>query len=198
MKKGWVIGGAGALVVGAVAFVTVWPGKPVPTPKGAAATAMTSSWIETVRQKGKDGYWLVVRGSHIGDQAVAAVSGETLSHAAVLDHERGVIIEAIAKGVVETPLAEFLAQAWRLEMVEPPDFTADAGRAALARARSHLGAGYDWLGLVGAQNDHRFYCTELAVDAWEGRKKGWTLGNPVRPEDVPALGHVVFDSGPRK
>ena len=29
-------------------------------------------------------------------------------------------------------------------------------------------------------------------------KKGWTLGNPVRPEDVPALGHVVFDSGPRK
>jgi len=154
--------------------------------------------VQLVKEKANQGDWLVVRGSHPGDQAVAAATMGWLSHAAVLDKEKGEVIEALAGGVQVTPLRKLLAAAHRLLIVRPQGWTPEEGKAAVARARSRIGQKYDWLGLVGAQQDARFYCTELAVDAWQGRKKGWTLGNPVRPEDVPALGHVVFDSGPRK
>jgi len=173
------------------------PGAPVRRPTGPAAEAETDRWLQLVRDKADHGGWLVVRGSHTGDQAVAALTLGVLSHAAVLDKEKGEVIEALANGVVVTPVRKLLAQAHRLIIVRPPGWTPEEGRAAVARARTRVGRRYDWLGLVGAQQEARFYCTELAVDAYRGRERRWKLGRIIFPGDVPGLGAVVVDTGPR-
>lgn len=189
MKKVW-LGVAVALVAAVAGVLRLW----VFTPRGAAAAARTEQWLQAVHDKARDGYWLVVRGSHVGDNIVAIASGESLSHATVYDREHDQVIEAIAQGVTVTPVRSLLAEAARLDVIEPQGFTVDDGKAALARARSHVGRGYDWLGLIGRPEKHRYYCTELAVDAWQGRKRGWPLENPIRPESMPGLGRVVYQS----
>jgi len=173
------------------------PGAPVRIPAGPAAEAETDRWMQIVKEKAGQGDWLVVRGSHPGDQAVAAATLGWLSHAAVLDKEKGEVIEALAGGVQVTPVRKLLAQAHRLLIVRPPGWTPEEGRAAVARARSRVGKGYDWLGLVGAQQDARFYCTELAIDAYRGRERKWKLGRIIFPADVPMVGTVLHDTGPR-
>ena len=50
--------------------------------------------MKTVRDKADHGGWLVVRGTHVGDQTVAALTRATLSHAVVLDKEKEEVIEA--------------------------------------------------------------------------------------------------------
>jgi protein tyrosine phosphatase (PTP) superfamily phosphohydrolase (DUF442 family) len=172
-------------------------GIPVRPPSGPAAEAQTDAWVKTVRDKGDQGGWLVVRGTHVGDQTVAALTMGTLSHAVVLDKEKEEVIEALATGVKVTPLRALLAQAHRLQIVRPQGWTTDLGKAAVARARGHVGRKYDWLGLVGVKNDARFYCTELAVDAYDGRKQGWKVHPIIFPADMAKLGALVFDSGPR-
>jgi protein tyrosine phosphatase (PTP) superfamily phosphohydrolase (DUF442 family) len=67
----------------------------------------------------------------------------------------------------------------------------------VARARTLVGRKYDWLGLAGVKNDARFYCTELAVEAYDGRKQGWKVGPIIFPADMAKLGQLTFDSGPR-
>src|SRR4051794_33104237 len=104
------------------------PGAPVRIPTGPAAEAETDRWMQLVREKGDQGGWLVVRGSHPGDQAVAAVTLGVLSHAAVLDKERGEVIEALAGGVQVTPVRHLLAAAHRLVIVRPPGWTPEDGR----------------------------------------------------------------------
>jgi hypothetical protein len=187
-----------ALVVWCSTALADVPGVPIQAPHGAAAEAETDRWMKIVREKGDHGGWLVVRGTHVGDNAVGAVTLGQLTHAAVLDKEKEEVIEAVAKGVQVTPLRALLASAHRLEVVRPPGWTAEEGKKAVARARSRVGQKYDWLGLVGAENDGRYYCTELAVDAYRGRERGWKLHRIIFPADVPKLGNVMFDSGPRK
>jgi hypothetical protein len=126
------------------------PGLPVRKPAGPAAEAETDAWVKTVRDKADHGGWLVVRGTHVGDQTVAALTRATLSHAVVFDKQKDEVIEAVASGVRVTPLRALLAQAHRLQIVRPPGWTPAAGTAAVARARGHVGRKYDWLGLVAA------------------------------------------------
>jgi hypothetical protein len=173
------------------------PGVPVQRPSGPAAEAQTDAWLKTIREKADHGGWLVLRGTHIGDQTVAALTASTLSHAAVLDKEKEEVIEAVSGGVRVTPLRALIAQAHRLQIIRPAGWTPEAGRAAVERARSHIGDKYDWLGLVAAQDDKRFYCTELAVDCYDGRKNGWKVGPIIFPGAMASLGTLVFDSGPR-
>jgi len=172
-------------------------GVPVKKPTGPAAEAQTDAWMQTIRDKADHGAWLVVRGTHVGDQTVAALTAAKLSHAAVLDKENQEVIEAVSAGVRVTPLRALLAQAHRIQIVRPAGWTPEAGRAAVERARSYVGKKYDWLGLVAAQDDQRFYCTELAVDCYDGRKAGWKVGPIIYPAAMASLGTVVFDSGPR-
>lgn len=167
------------------------PGAPVRAPNRPAADAETDRWMALVAEKGEHGSWLVLRGSGPGDQAV------TPSHAAVLDKDRNEAIEAVARGVVVTPLRALLAQAQRLMIVRPPGWTAEAGRRAVVRARGRVGRGHDWLGPVSAEREARVPCTELAVDAYEGRVLGWTLSRTIFPADLPRLGTVLADTGPR-
>src|SRR5437763_8406220 len=111
------------------------PGLPDHKPEGPAAEAQTDVWMTIVREKADNGGWLVVRGTRLGDQTVAAVTRATLSHAVVLDKQKEEVIEAVGSGVRVTPLRALLAQAHRLQIIRPPGWTPAAGQAAVARAR---------------------------------------------------------------
>jgi protein tyrosine phosphatase (PTP) superfamily phosphohydrolase (DUF442 family) len=96
------------------------------------------------------------------------------------------------------PLRELLGQSMRMQLVRPRGYTLEKGRAAVARARGHVGKSYDWLGTVGVQTDRSFYCTELCADAYEARSQGWMAERVLHPEDMARYGEVLFDSGMRQ
>lgn len=183
-----------AVVVG---FLTVYEGRPARTPVGLEAARTTERWLALLREQARNGYWIVVRGTHVGDQVVAAGSAAQLTHAAVYDRERNEIIEAVGRGVGRAPLRELVAQAWRVQVIRPRGYTEDEGRSAVERARSRIGGEYDWLGTLGVQSDRRFYCTELALDAYRARERGWMPAGVIHPEHMTRYGELVFDSGGR-
>ncbi len=187
-----------AIAIVAVVFVTAYPGRPELAPAGDDAERVTERWLDVVHERAEDGYWLVVRGTHPGDQVVAAATAGTLTHAAVFDRERDEVIEASGEGVHRTPVHDLVAEAFRLLIIRPRDYTEEEGHAAVRRARTRVGAAYDWLGTVGAQTDERFYCTELALDAYRARDRGWHLPPVVHPRQMATFGRVVFDSGARE
>lgn len=164
---------------------------------GTAASQETDRWIANIQSQARPGYWIVVRGTHPGDQVVAAATAARLTHAALFDRERGEVIEAVGRGVSVAPLRELVAQAMRVQLIEPRDYTAEKGRAAVARARTRVGSGYDWLGTVGLQSDRSFYCTELCADAYDARTLGWMPSGVLHPEQMARYGKVLFDSGMR-
>jgi len=168
-----------------------------PTPVGTEASRLTDRWSEVVHERAQDGYWIVVRGTHIGDQVVAEGSAAELTHAAVYDAERGDIIEAVGSGVSSGPIRELLAQSHRFLIIRPRDWTEEEGRLAVERARSHIGYDYDFLGTVGVQSDRRFYCTELCIDAYRARERGWMPAGVIHPEHMERYGEIVYDSGER-
>jgi tyrosine-protein phosphatase SIW14 len=185
---------AAAVGLGALFF---YAGRPEAPPVGTAASRQTDLWLELIRKQGKQGYWIVVRGTHPGDQVVAAATAARLTHAAMLDLERNEVIEAVGRGVSVTPLRELLAQAMRVQLVKPRGYSAEKGRAAVVRARTRVGAGYDWLGTVGLQADRSYYCTELCADAYDARTQGWMPSGVLHPEQMARYGEVLFDSGMR-
>lgn len=174
-----------------------YAGSPEAPPVGLAAAQETDRWMRTIDERAEHGYWLVVRGTHPGDQFVAAATASRLTHAAILDEPRGEVIEAVGRGVVVTPLRELIGQAVRLQIVRPRGYTPEKARAAVARARSRVGAGYDWLGTIGAQSDRSYYCTELCADAYNARQEGWMPSGVLHPNQMAELGEVLFDSGMR-
>ena len=195
-KRRRILVAVGLVAVAGLLFL-LSPGRPPKRPVGVDAALVTDTWMQTVKDKAEHGYWLVVRGTHIGDQFVAGVTASPLSHAAVYDAERGEVLEAVGKGVVRTPLRELLAQSHRLLIIKPRGYNVAAGREAVERSRAVLGHKYDWLGTVGQQSDRRFYCTELCAYAYRAREQGWMPKGVLHPRKMHELGEVVFDSGPR-
>ena len=74
---------------------------------GPAYEAEVQSWQQVIQDKGGNGMWLVNRGYRLGDDIVATATGSAFPHSAILDHENGVVIEALWPGNVVTPLDEF-------------------------------------------------------------------------------------------
>lgn len=151
--------------------------------------------IAAVRAHAEQGDWLVIRGRHRTDDFVASATNMPLSHAAVLDQERGQVIEAEGIGVHATPLAEFVARSERLLVIRP-EWT-DRAAPAVQRARQLIGQRYDYLGLIGVNARDRYYCTELAVSVYDPPRRP---GNPIPPVIAPGQlyhwGTIVYDSGP--
>lgn len=168
-----------------------------PTQVGTGASRLTDRWMDTLHEEARHGDWIVVRGTHIGDQVVAGGSMAELTHAALYDRERDEVIEAVGSGVHASPARELLAQAYRFLIVRPRSWDAERGAAAVARARSRIGYDYDFLGTIGLQSDRRFYCTELCVDAYRAREQGWMPRGVIHPEHMTRFGQLVHDSGPR-
>jgi tyrosine-protein phosphatase SIW14 len=186
------------LAVGVVvAFFTIYEGAPQSVPENSASERTTERWLRIIRERAENGYWIVIRGTHIGDQVVAAGSAASFTHAAVYDKERDDIVEAVGSGVATTPLEELISQSHRVQIVRPRGYSREEGEAAVERARSRIGFTYDFLGTIGFQSDRSFYCTELALDAYRARERGWMPDGVIHPEHMTRYGRLVFDSGPR-
>lgn len=171
--------------------------QPVARPSGPAAHAETRFWQSKIEERGRDGDWLAIRGYSTSDHLVAAVGGADLSHVGILDATRGAVIEAVSPTVRSVALESFLNGADHVVLIRPRGADARTGRTALQKARSKVGAPYDFLGTVGLPDSSRFYCSELA--AWSAGEDVDRLGpeEVLPPASMSKLGTVLFDSGIR-
>lgn len=171
---------------------------PVVVRPPADREARASLALEQVTRLGQPGDWLVMRGYHATDNLVAAVTAEPFSHVAVLDAERGQVIEAEGKGLHTAPLADFLHRAHRVILMRPMwATTPERQRAAVEKARSLVGRPYDFTGLIGLNVADRYYCSELAVAVYAphaSRKDRLPLVIP--PGDMHHWATILWDSGP--
>ncbi len=154
--------------------------------------------LERVKASGRSGDWLVIRGYHNTDHLVAAATNSPFTHAAVLDLERGEVIEAEAQGVHTSKLADFVHKAHRLLVIRPAWSDARSGPLALDSARLLVGKKYDFLGTVGLGHPDRYYCTELAVAVYRPFMRDKVVLPPViEPGQLYYWGKVIYDSGSR-
>ena len=156
--------------------------------------SITELWASDIRRVARSGDWILTRSySKTGDAIVAVTLGESFSHAAIYDAERGTIIEAIAPVVREVPLASLLRRNRYAVIIRPEGATAEQGLLALARARSVIGAKFDHLGLIGIDNEEEFYCSELV--AWASALDETPL--IVTPAELFERGELIYLSGAR-
>ena len=164
---------------------------------GPKFEAETRSWLDGVRLLGGHGYWLITRGYHTGDDVVAVASNKSWSHASILDMQNLEVIEAIGSGVRKTPLFRFLREAHRLQIIRPAGWSPDKGQEAVAKARSKIGAGYDFLGVAGAPSDKRFYCSELAVWSMGVKVDEKGASHVLHPANMHTMGELLWQTGAR-
>jgi hypothetical protein len=170
----------------------------VKPPPDAIRVEQTKAWLAKIREIGKPGHWLLIRGYKDGDNFIVMVTNTPLSHAAILDIENERVVESVATGVVRSKLDYFVDHAHRVLLIEPRWWSADRGKLAAAKADSLVGKKYDWFGLVGIEDDQRFYCSELAFHVY---KPYQTERDHVPMVIEPALmylwGNILWDSGER-
>jgi len=164
---------------------------------GPVAEAITHSWQKKILRLGRDGDWLLIRGYNSTGHLVAVAGNAELSHVGILDATHAEVIEAVSPEVCATSLASVLEESDRVILIRPTGVDRAAGREALARARTQIGAPYDLLGTIGLPAADKFYCSELAA---------WSVGMEV-DRDGPAYvlhpismlehGAVLFDSDTR-
>lgn len=158
------------------------------------------AYAELVRSKLQHGDWLVVRGIHTPDNMVATLTNMPLSHAAVYDAKEDEVIESDSKGVHTSTLEEFLSRSQRVLIIEPVWANDQTRDAAVARARGWLGKGYNYTGLVGINTPDRFYCTQLAIEAYKPVIEKESSNNPlpavIKPGQMYHWGRIIHDSGP--
>jgi uncharacterized protein YycO len=156
--------------------------------------ATTDLWAQDIRRVAKSGDWILTRSySMTGDAIVGVTVGESFSHAVVYDAERGTVIEAIRPEVREVPLEQLLKRNRYAVVVRPVDITDAQRKATVARARSVVGAPVDYRGMLGIDDEDRFYCSELA--AWASQIPDQPI--IVTPADLYDRAEVVYISGAR-
>ncbi|MGH8073653.1 MAG: YiiX/YebB-like N1pC/P60 family cysteine hydrolase [Lysobacter sp.] len=108
------------------------------------------------------------RRHHIGTVLLRAFLWSRWSHCAIVDADE--VVEATAMhGVQCRPLAALLAESSEYEIVE---FPARDPAKVIAAARAQIGAGYDWLGVLGIgfrrrwQGADTWFCSELVAHAF--------------------------------
>ena len=161
----------------------------------ATNQAVTALWARDVRRTAQTGDWILSRSySKTADFIAGVTFGESLSHASIYDAERGTIIEALQPVVREVPLENLLARNHVVIVVRPAGLTQEQRLASVARARSVVGARFDFTGMLGAGSDDRFYCSELVL--WASEREG-AAGAVVTPSELVQHGEVVYYSGAR-
>jgi uncharacterized protein YycO len=149
-----------------------------------------------VRNLGRDGDWLVIRGYHLSDNLVASLTNKPFSHAAVLDVANDRVIEAEAAGVHFSPVAEFVAKSHRLLLIRPVWSDAASAEAALKKARDVVDRPYDFLGLIGLGIPDRYYCSSLTIEVYRPYIRAEDqVPRPVEPGQLMYWGRILYDSG---
>jgi hypothetical protein len=165
----------------------------IDTNKTSVGTAVTVKALLT------HGDWLVARGIHKTDNLVASLTNMPLSHAAIYDADTNEVIEADGTGVHTISLEDFLAKSHRVMVITPIWANETTRPVAVERARDWLGLGYNYTGLIGLNTPDRFYCTQLAVDAYKEAINANPPQNPLPPVILPGQmyywGRVIYDSG---
>jgi uncharacterized protein YycO len=160
--------------------------------------AITAMWTAEIRRTARDGDWLLTRAYYMtSDLIVLATRGEALSHGSIYDASRGTVIESVGSGVREIPLAQLVARNHLLLVVRPSNMTAADGRAAVARARTKIGAPFDATGMLGLDDPDKFYCTELVYWASQTAARTGSHERVVTPSDLMKYGEVIYWSGKR-
>ena len=161
-------------------------------------TAVTRMWAKDLRAHGRNGDWLLTRAYYATSDAIAlGAPGENLSHASMYDADRGMVIEAVASGVREIKIEDFLGRNHFVILVRPSNMTAADGDAALGRARSKIGAPFDSTGMFGFNNPDRFYCSELVYWASQTEARSGQSERIITPSNLMKYGEVVYWSGKR-
>ena len=147
----------------------------------------------------RHGDWLVVRGVGAADNMFATITNMPLSHAAIYDAERDEVIESDAEGVHTTSLDEFLARSHRVIVMQPMWATPGNRPAAVRQARSLIGKGYNFTGIVGLNSPDRYYCTQVAINAYMPfmtQKPQNPIPHIIKPGQMYHWGRIIYDSGP--
>lgn len=160
--------------------------------------ALTQMWTEEIRRVAQDGDWLLVRSyASVGDAIVVLTGGEEITHAAMYDGKTGTVIEAITPVIREIPL-EALVERNRYIIIVRGAGSAEEKRAAVARARTTLGTGFDLRGMFGvADRKDRFYCSELVYWASGLAERDRKSHFIITPASLLEHGEVVYFSGRR-
>jgi permuted papain-like amidase YaeF/Yiix C92 family enzyme len=165
-------------------------------PEEQARVQREVATLAAVRELGRDGDWLVIRGYHASDNLVAGLTNKPFSHAAVLDRAGERVIEAEAQGVHFTPLAEFVHKSHRLLLVRPVWSDERSAAGALRTARGAVGRPYDFLGLIGVDIPERYYCSGLAIEIYRPYiRADDAIPRPVEPGQLHHWGRILYDSG---
>lgn len=163
-----------------------------------ADAAVTQMWAQEIRDKARDGDWLLSRSYYMMADAITLTTvGEDVSHAAIYDAKHDTIIESIGSGVREIPLAELVARNHFMILVRPTGMTAGDEAEALARARSQIGAPYDIGGMFGVDAPEKFYCSELVYWASQTEARSGRRERVITPSDLMRYGEVIYWSGKR-
>lgn len=164
-------------------------------PQEPLRSIQTAEWLAQVEAVAQSGDWLVLRGYHVTDNLVSAATNHPLSHVAVIDRERGEVIEAVGAGLQTMELRERIHEAHRVLVMRPRWWTPERGREAVARARALVGGAYDFLGTVGIDSDDRFYCSEFAThvyDEYHDELEHFPI--VIEPGHMYLYGQVLYDS----
>ena len=160
--------------------------------------ALTQIWTEEIERTARPGDLLLSRSyAMLSDAIVVVTGGEEFSHAAMVDPERGTVIEAVSPKVREVPIAEFVRRNRYVAVVRPARMTEAQSQHALERARSKVGTDFDYGGIFGMDDDETFYCAELVY--WASGLDAKHGGRPlvISPAELIAEGQVVYFSGRR-
>jgi len=186
------------LLILAVAITGCAQHVTVTRPAPALHKAQTSQWLKAVQEHAKAGDWFVIRGYKQTDNLVVAATNIPISHAGVYDPEKSQVIEATGKGVLATPLAKFVNKSHRLLIVRPKWWTEARGKVAARWSRKLVGKKYDFSGTIGAQEDDRWYCSEICFYAYRDHHiEKDHIPRMIEPGQMYLWGNILFDSGTR-
>jgi uncharacterized protein YycO len=184
-----------------VTAVTACSNKAVLVQRPTDATAdaaVTQLWTHEIAGVARDGDWLLTRSyAAVGDVIAVGTPGEDLSHASIYDASKGTVIEAIGSGVREIPLEQLVARNHYVIVVRPSHMTAAEQTHAVERARTKVGAPFDYAGMFGFNADEKWFCSELVAWASQTEARNNVHETVMTPPDLMKYGEVIYWSGKR-
>ncbi len=163
-----------------------------------ADAAVSELWAQEIRNVARDGDWFLSRSYYaVGDVIALTTRGEDLSHAALYDKTRDMVVESVGEGVREVSLVTFLKRNPSVIVVRPSNMTPADQVHALARAKTKIGLPFDIRGMFGFDDPNAWYCSELVYWASQPEARSVRHERVVTPPDLMKYGEVIYWSGKR-